>query len=156
MFIRASTIDCRNLKQIFDDYAVASGQVINYDKSSMFFSSGANQSQMEEIKSIFRLNVVSKHEKYLGLPSMVGRSKIRFFNDIKLKVLNKLSNWQSKRFSCGGKEVLIKAVMQAVPAYEMSVFKIPQTLCEDIERAIVRIWWGSSKTQGCIHWAKWE
>ena len=103
VFTRASTIDCRNLKQIFDDYAAASSQIINYDKSSMFFSSGANQSQIEEIKSIFGLNVVSKHEKYLGLPSMVGRSKIIFFNDIKLRVLNKLSSWQSKRFSCGGK-----------------------------------------------------
>ncbi|KAL9411050.1 hypothetical protein AB3S75_044764 [Citrus x aurantiifolia] len=87
---------------------------------------------------------------------MVGRSKIGFFNDIKLRVLNKLSTWQSKKFSCGGKELLIKAVVQVVPAYAMSVFKIPQTLCEDIERAIARFWWGSSKTQGCIHWAKWE
>ena len=57
VFTRASTTNCRNLKQIFVDYAAASGQVINYDKSSMFFSSGANQSQMEEIKSIFGLNV---------------------------------------------------------------------------------------------------
>ena len=90
--------------------------------------------------------MVTKHEKYLGLPSMVGRMKINFFNKIKLRVLSKLSSWQSKNFSCGGKEVLIKVVVQAIAAYAMSVFKIPQGLCEDIEKAISRFWWGSSDT----------
>lgn len=144
VFTRASSTDCRNLKTIFNDYAPASGQVFNFEKSSLFFSSGTSQSQVEEIKRIFGLNVVYKHEKYLGLPSMVGRRKIRFFSDIKLRVLNKLSSWQHKSFSCGGKEVLIKAMVQAVPAYLMSIFKLPQALCEDIERATARFWWGSS------------
>lgn len=69
----------------------------------MFFSSNTNSSQMKEIKSIFDLNVVSKHEKYLGLPSIVGKKKTNFFNDVKLKVLNKLSSWESKFFFSGGK-----------------------------------------------------
>lgn len=156
VFTRASSTDCRNLKTIFYDYVAASSQVFNFEKSSMFFNSGTSQSQVEEIKSIFGLNVVSKHEKYLGLPSMVGRRKIRFFSNIKLRVLNKLSSWQHKSFSCGGKEVLIKAVVQAVPAYAMGIFKLPQALCEDIERATARFWWGSSENHRCIHWAKWE
>lgn len=71
---------------------------------------------------------------------MVGRKRISFFNDIKLKVLSKISNWQHKLFSSGGKEVLIKAVAQAVPAYAMSVFRIPLELCNDIQRAIARFW----------------
>lgn len=87
---------------------------------------------------------------------MVGRRKISFFNEVKLRVLNKLSNWQNKNFSSGGKEVLIKAVVQAIPAYAMSVFKIPQGLCDEIEKAIARFLWGSSNTHKSIHWARWE
>ncbi|KAH9681066.1 hypothetical protein KPL71_026800 [Citrus sinensis] len=156
VFSKASPNECRKLKGIFYGYSAASGQVFNYDKSSMFFSSNTNQSQVEEIKNIFGLNIVSKHEKYLGLPSMVGRKKISFFNEIKLRVLNKLSSWQTRRFSSGGREFLIKAVAQAVPAFAMSVFKIPQGLCDDIERAVARFWWGSSETRRSIHWARWE
>ncbi|KAH9748716.1 reverse transcriptase domain-containing protein [Citrus sinensis] len=156
VFSRASTTDCKNLKKIFDCYAAASGQEFNYDKSSMLFSSSTSQNQREEIKSIFGLNVVSKHERYLGLPSMVGRKKVSFFNDIKLRVVGKLSSWQHKCFSSGGKEVLIKAVAQAVPAYAMSVFRIPQGLCNDIEKAIAKFWWGSSNKHKGIHWARWE
>ena len=151
VFARASNIDCRILKGIFYYYAAASGQVFNFEKSSMLFSSGTSQIQKEKFKKIFRLNVVTKHERYIGLPSMVGKRKISFFNEIKLRVLSKLSNWQSKKFSCGGKEVLIKAVVQAISTYGMSVFKIPQGLCEDIEKAISRFWWGSSDTHRSIH-----
>ncbi|KAH9735301.1 polyubiquitin 3 [Citrus sinensis] len=100
--------------------------------------------------------VALKHEKYLSLPSMVGRKKISFFNDIKLRVLSKLSSWQSKLFSCGGKEVLIKAIAQAVPAYAISVLKVPLSICEDIQKAIARFWWGGWEKYKSIHWAKWE
>lgn len=58
-------------------------------------------------------------------------------------MLSKLSNWQNKCFSIGGKEILIKAVVQAVPAYLMSVFKISQSLYDNIENTIARFWWGS-------------
>lgn len=122
----------------------------------MLFSGNTQAKQIEEIKSIFQLNVVSRHEKYLGLPSMVGRKKTSFFNYIKLRVLDKISSWQSKWFSSGGKEVLIKAIAQAVPAYAMSIFKIPSGLCADIQGAITRFWWHSKGNHRGIHWAKWE
>lgn len=38
VFTRASTEDCSQLKAIFDCHATATGQLFNYDKSSMFFS----------------------------------------------------------------------------------------------------------------------
>lgn len=63
---------------------------------------------------------------------MVGRKRTSFFNEVKLKVLNKISNWQHKLFSSGGKEVLIKVVAQVIVAYAMSVIKIPIGLCNDI------------------------
>lgn len=52
--------------------------------------------------------------------------------------------------------MLIKAVAQAVPAYAVSVFKVPLGVCDDIQKAIANFWWGSKKEKRCIHWAKWE
>ena len=117
----------------------------------MFFSGKISEGQITTIKNIFQLNAVSRHEKYLGLPSMVGRKRTSFFNDVKLKVLSKISNWQHKFFSSGGKETLIKAVAQAIPAYAMSVFKIPIGLCNDIQRAVTKFWWGSKGDKRGIH-----
>lgn len=92
IFTRATTEDCINLKAIFECYAVASGQIFNFDKSSIFFSVNTPAARVAAIKNIFDLQVVSRHAKYLGLPAMVGRKKVTFFNDIKLRVLNKISN----------------------------------------------------------------
>ena len=122
----------------------------------MFFSANIQANQIEEIKNFFQLNVVSRHEKYLGLSSMVGRKRIIFFNYIKLRVLNQISSWQSKLFLSGGKEVLIKAIAQATPAYTMSVFRIPKGVCVDIQKEIARFWWETKKTHKGIHWLRWE
>lgn len=77
---------------------------------SPIFSGKLPDGQKTTIKNIFQVNVVSRHEKYLGLPSMVGRKRASFFNDLKLRVLSKIANWQHKLFSSGGKEVLVKVV----------------------------------------------
>lgn len=138
IFTKASVEDCRNQKVIVDCYVAASGQIFNYEKSSMVFSGKLQAEQITTIKNIFQLNIVSKYEKYLGLPSIIGGKTMSFFNELKLKLLSKISNWQHKLFSSGGKEVLIKAVAQAVLAYVMSVFKVPLTLCENIQKAITK------------------
>lgn len=124
--------DCTNLKAAIYCYAAASGQIFNYDKSLMIVSGDISASQMDIIKNIFQLHAVLRHEKYLGLSSMVGRKKISFFNDIKINVINKISKWNNKLFSSGGNEILIKDVAQAVLTYAISIFKLPLRLCKDI------------------------
>ena len=100
--------------------------------------------------------MVSKHEKYLGLPSMIGGKRTSFFNDIKLKVLSKISSWQHKIFSNRGKEILIKVVAQVVPAYAMNVFKISIELCNEIQRGMARFWRASKEDRKGMHSTKWE
>ena len=136
IFAKSSVESCKHLKALFECYASASGQMFNYDKSSMFFSEKIPERQVTTIKDIFKLKVVSRHEKYLGLPSMVERRKIDFFREVKLRVVSKISKWQHRFFSSGGKEVLIKAVAQAIPAYAMSVFRILAGLCDYIQRTV--------------------
>ena len=62
------------------------------------FSGRIPGDKIEAIKNIFKLNVVSRHEKYMGLPSTVGRKKTSFFNEVKLKVVSKIANWQHRFF----------------------------------------------------------
>lgn len=58
---------------------------------------------------------------YLGLPSLIGRKKSHLFPMLKERDRNKILCWKSKLFSCRGKEVLLKAVAQAILTYSMSV-----------------------------------
>ena len=52
--------------------------------------------------------------------------------------------------------MLIKAVLQAIPTFTMSCFKLPMGLCDEIEKLIKRFWWGQRGDQRKIHWIKWE
>ena len=80
--------------------------------------------------------MIRQHEKYLGLPSLVGKNKRNSFNAIKEKLSKTLVGWKEKLLSKARKEVLIKAVAQSIPTYTMGCFKIPDSLCDDMTSMI--------------------
>ena len=84
------------------------------------------------------LNVltIQHYEKYLGLPSFVGRNKSACFTQIKERIWSRMQGWKEKLLSQAGKEVLIKAVVQSILACSISVFKLPVGLYKDIEAMI--------------------
>lgn len=75
---------------------------------------------------------------------------------MKSKIEKALQGWSERLFSAGGKEILLKAVVQVIPTYSMSCFKIPKGLCDEINKKCARFWWGSFKNHKKIHWAKWK
>ena len=80
--------------------------------------------------------MIKQHEKYLGLPLLVGKNKKNTFRDIKERLAKKLATWKEKLLSKAGKEVLIKVVVQDIPTYSMSCFKIPDSLCDEMTSLI--------------------
>uniref|UniRef100_A0A2N9H705 Reverse transcriptase zinc-binding domain-containing protein n=1 Tax=Fagus sylvatica TaxID=28930 RepID=A0A2N9H705_FAGSY len=66
-----------------------------------------------------------------------------------------LQGWKEKLLSQAGREVLIKAVIQAIPTYAMSVFNFPASLCVDICSMANRFWWGKQEGNRKIHWLSW-
>ena len=58
--------------------------------------------------------------------------------------------------SSAGKDVLIKAVAQAIPTYAMSCFDLTKSLCDDIGRMVCRFWWAQQENENKMHWISWE
>ncbi|XP_042986749.1 uncharacterized mitochondrial protein AtMg00310-like [Carya illinoinensis] len=96
------------------------------------------------------------YESYLGLPPVVGNSKYNAFRSIKERVWKKINNWKNSFLSVAAKEVLIKAVLQAVPTYTMSVFQLPKQLCEKLNVMLAKFWWGNHQKGSGVHWCSWE
>lgn len=63
---------------------------------------------------------------------MVGKSKYNTLKGIKERVWQKINNWKNTFLSSTGKEVMIKVVLQAIPTYTMSVFKLSKKMCKDL------------------------
>ena len=58
--------------------------------------------------------------------------------------------------SSAGKEVLVKAVAQAIPVYSISCFKLPRGLCEHLNTLVRKFWWGSKNGHRKPHWVSWK
>ena len=45
---------------------------------------------------------------------------------------------------------------QAVPTYTMSVFKLPDTLCDEMTAMVQKFWWGQSNERNKMAWLSWD
>lgn len=96
-------------------------------------------------------------EKYLGLPNMMGRSKTSTLGFLKEKVKKRIQSWDGRFISQGGREILVKSVIQSLPTYAMSVFMLLIEITKDLERLIAKYWWHpNSKERKGICWMSWD
>ncbi|KAL3813976.1 hypothetical protein ACJIZ3_015244 [Penstemon smallii] len=155
IFCNANSFSANSVKFVLDVYEKASGQQVNYQKSSIAFSKNTKEEVIDSIRTVLPMEIVDKHDKYLGLPSIVGKSKKEAFANIRDKVCYRLQGWKEKWLSKGGKEVLLKAVIQAIPSYAMSCFQLPSYFAKEIESLMAKFWWEGKQGKG-IHWARWS
>ncbi|KAL5577919.1 hypothetical protein UlMin_019618 [Ulmus minor] len=155
IFCKAKLSEATHLKSCLTSYAKASGQLINFDKSALSFSPNTRSNDKITICLVFGVNQVQSHELYLGLPTFSMKNKRIQFRYIRDRVIRKLQGWKERTFSQGGKEVLLKSVVQSIPTYTMSCFILPDSLIQDIEAVCARFWWGSSADHKKVHWKKW-
>ena len=142
LFCQATQTEGETIAQILQTYERASGQSINLDKSSVYFSSNTSDSQKQQIMRILGVKEVNRIETYLGLPTLVGRAKYHTFSYLKDRIWKKLQGWKGLVLSKASKEILIKAVAQSIPTYTMSVFQLPLKLCDELDALCVKYWWG--------------
>ena len=140
LFLEANTTTCAALKEALNIYEVASGQVVSLSKSAVCFGPNLMEDEAASMVAILGVTQVRCHDKYLGLPCFTGKNKQGLFSSIRDRVWNKLSGWKSKLLSAGGREILSKAVIQAIPSYAMNLFKLPFSLIRELHRLCTQFW----------------
>ncbi|CAL1373659.1 unnamed protein product [Linum trigynum] len=156
LFLRASRAECASLMVLLHQYEELSGQKVNLDKSAVCFSRNVLPRDAQEMGQLLGIGAIGVTDQYLGLPSLVGRSKYDTFRYIEERVIQKLQGWKQQCLSWAAKEVLLKAVANALPIYGMSCFLFPLTLCRSLDRHLARFWWGVKQGERRIHWVSWK
>ncbi|KAL5575135.1 hypothetical protein UlMin_016834 [Ulmus minor] len=156
LFFEATTSACSALKEALCSYEAASGQAVNLSKSAVCFGPNLPEEDAVDLSACLGVPRVRCHENYLGLPCYTGKNKQGIFSSIKDRVWNKLCGWKSKLLSAGGREILAKSIIQAIPAYSMNLFKIPSTLIKELHRLCAQFWWGGNPEKRRMHWCSWE
>ena len=126
VFYRATVSECVKIQSLLYLYEQASSQSINRGKNNILFSSNTQQRTQGAIINFLGILATKSYEYYLGLPLLVGRAKKKSFSLIKERIWKKLKGWKEKLLSQAGREILVKAVIQEIPTYTMSYFKLPK------------------------------
>ncbi|XP_021771467.1 uncharacterized protein LOC110735585 [Chenopodium quinoa] len=75
LFSRANTNECSKIANILTTFESASGQKLNLSKSEVSFSKNVMLDKRKDICELLGVGEVEKHEKYLGIPTIIGKSK---------------------------------------------------------------------------------
>lgn len=103
------------LKEMLDNYCKASGQAISFDKSCIFFSKNVRSEVMTEVYDVLGINAKEDPGKCLGLPMVWGKWKVEALSFVECRMGQKLQGWKQKLLKFAGREILIKAVANAIP-----------------------------------------
>ncbi|XP_057760086.1 uncharacterized protein LOC130980418 [Arachis stenosperma] len=96
--------NCENILNLLNSYEGYSGQQINLDKSAVFFSNNTPPHVRIQVAGKLNIHHIGVQDKYLGLPSLIHKSKRETFSEIKEKVRKKVNGWQRNLLSTGGKQ----------------------------------------------------
>ena len=94
IFCQANKDEVQVVSDTLQLYAEASGQCINLEKSSVYFSSNVPMEQKEWIIDKLKVKEVERFDAYLGLPTLIGRRKYETFAFLKERVWRKLQGWK--------------------------------------------------------------
>ncbi|XP_075486201.1 uncharacterized protein LOC142525795 [Primulina tabacum] len=93
VFFRATMEAGARVKECLSIYEKASGQLVNYDKSTLSFSPNTHLLLMDTTKNILTIPVFQQHDLYLGLPTKSFRSKRLQFKYLTDRVIKRIQGW---------------------------------------------------------------
>ncbi|KAL4324280.1 hypothetical protein GQ457_11G002870 [Hibiscus cannabinus] len=156
LFIKNSVGEATGVKEVLKEYERCSGQRVNVDKSAIYFSSRMTEVCKAQIQAILNMREEKNLGTYLGLPLIVGKNKTDDLGFLNVRVDKKVCGWTKNLLSFGGREVLINAVVQALPAYAMACFLLPDCIVDPMVKTMRNFWWSGKAHERGWTFVAWE
>ena len=103
------------MSKILSIYKGPSGQKLNKEKTSIFFSYNTTIEVQNEILEVVGIPATQRYNKYLGLPTLVGKSKNKAFQEIKDRSLEKITGLEIAVSILGGEGDFIEGSYSSYP-----------------------------------------
>jgi hypothetical protein len=132
-----------------------SGLKVNFHKSELI-GINVEDTWLKEAAAVLNCKVGSLPFNYLGLPIGADPRKARTWEPVINSLRKRLLSWKNQALSMGGRLVLLKSVLTALPIYFLSFFKAPSGIISLIESLFKSFLWGGSAEAKKVHWVKWE
>ena len=128
------------LRTTLECYCILSRQKNNLDKFDLFCSPNMSREDQESLASQLQVNFVVNPSKYLGVNFKLSERWVADFHYLVEKLQSKLQGWKAKFLSQVGRTNLISSVLQSMPLYTFSCFRVPDTVCDKLDATTRAIW----------------
>lgn len=157
LFCRGTRRDIYYLFRGINLFKIATGMMINFQKSSASFFR-LEDTDLRYMMGYFPIQAVEISEgiKYLGFfikPNGYRKSDWKWLIG---KLEKRLLLCSNKWFSGAGRLTLVKSVLEAIPAYWMSIAWILKGVLDRIRRIYFSFLWQGNKEEYSRPWVKWE
>ena len=147
-FIQGSEIAAHTLSLMMEVFTDFSGLQLNRAKS-MIVGFGLSSEELSRCAEILATPIETLPLRYLGIPLTDRRLRTQDWQPMMDKVETRLGGWRGRLLSRGGRLVLVKTVLSALPTYYMSVFQMSAGLRRRLEGIMRRFFWhGTAANRG--------
>lgn len=140
LFCHGDVFSVKVLKAALDEFSGVSGLKPNLEKSRVFFGNVFPRVQTG-ILNVVPFKVGKLPVRYLGVPLLSTRLSQHHCLTLIEKVKKKLQDWKNKTLSFAGRLQLVHSVLSSMQIYWASVFILPASILNDLERLIRGFLW---------------
>ncbi|XP_016172733.1 uncharacterized protein LOC107615139 [Arachis ipaensis] len=145
----------KNYRRLLRCFELMSSLSINFDKSSLIPINCEEQWTLNMCQ-LLGCKGESLPVKYLGIPLGANPRLVKTWKPIIDKVEEKLSLWKAKVLNKDGRLVLIKSVLNSLPVYYLSLFKLPKAVAEKLISLQRRFLWSKNDGSNGMALVKWD
>lgn len=155
IFCKGRVSSIQALMDLFNAYALASGQIINPAKSTVYYGS-ISTTRIDHISQFIGFNKGSLPFVYLGVPIFKGKPKKSHLQPIADKIKIKLSAWKASLLSMAGRVILVKSVIQGMLIHSISIYSWPKQLLKEMETWIRNFIWSGDVAKRKLVTVSWR
>lgn len=111
---------------------------------------------LETLAHSLHVNLEQNPRKYLGLNFKFRGEKVVDFQFLVDKLHTKLQGWKAKLLSQAGRTTLVSFMLQSIPLYTFSCFKVPEAICNKIDVISEAFLWGHELGVKKMHLLNWD
>ncbi|XP_061375404.1 uncharacterized protein LOC133317555 [Gastrolobium bilobum] len=124
-------------------FCAVSGISISSDKSAIY-SAGMDPDSRLEVQRLTGFVLGAFPFRYLGVPLLSSRLNVIHYDPLFSQILGLVQSWDRKTLSYAGKLELIRAVIQGIANFWMSIFPLPVSVLNRIIAICRNFLWGGN------------